>query len=59
MRQSRLLSEQVEQAQQAAPSAHMEQIMKSGFSMSDIKGTKFLQSYFLIDIAEMLVVSKR
>lgn len=38
MRQNRLLAEQVEQAQQAAPSAHLEQIMKSGFSMSDIKG---------------------
>lgn len=40
MRQNRLLAEQVEQAQQAAPSAHLEQIMKSGFSMSDIKGDK-------------------
>lgn len=38
MRQNKLLAEQVEQGQQAAPSAHLEQIMKSGFSMSDIKG---------------------
>lgn len=41
MRQNRLLSEQVEQAQQAAPSAQIEQIMRSGFSMSDIKGKIF------------------
>lgn len=39
IRQNRLLVEQVEQGQQAAPSAHLEQIMKSGFSMSDIKGS--------------------
>lgn len=39
MRQNRLLIEQAEQAQQTTQSAHMEQIIKSGFSMSDIKGT--------------------
>jgi len=37
-RQNRLLAEQIEQGQQTAPSGHLEQIMKSGFSMSDIKG---------------------
>lgn len=46
MHQNRLLSEQFEQTQQAAPSAHMEQIMKSGFSMSDIKGMAIC--YFII-----------
>lgn len=54
MRQNRLLIEQVEQGQQAAPSAHLEQIMKSGFSMSDIKGSniKSINSkiYFMINI---------
>jgi len=40
MRQNKLLAEQVEQAHQTAPSAHLEQIMKSGFSMSDIKGNE-------------------
>ena len=39
MRQERLKAEQAEQLQHTAPSAQMEQIMKSGFSMSDIKGT--------------------
>ncbi|KAL6426510.1 hypothetical protein ACFW04_009145 [Cataglyphis niger] len=49
MRQNKLLAEQVEQGQQAAPSAHLEQIMKSGFSMSDIKG---LQRNYSEDAAE-------
>lgn len=40
MKQNRLLAEQMEQVQQATPSAHIEQIMRSGFSMSDIKGLK-------------------
>ena len=38
MKQNRLLADQMEQIQQATPSAHIEQIMRSGFSMSDIKG---------------------
>jgi len=45
IRQNRLLAEQVEQAQQAAPSGHLEQIMKSGFSMSDIKGNESDSSF--------------
>lgn len=45
MRQNKLLSEQMEQAQQV-PSAHIEQIMKSGFSMSDIKGKIFIYKVF-------------
>ena len=49
MRQNRLFAEQIEQGQQAAPSAHLEQIMKSGFSMSDIKG---LQRNYSEDAAE-------
>lgn len=50
VRQNRLLAEQVEQAQQtAAPSAHMEQIMKSGFSMSDIKGKMNSKAIFIQD----------
>ena len=36
MRQNRLFHDQVES--HAQPSAHIEQIMRSGFSMSDIKG---------------------
>lgn len=49
MRQNRLLVEQTEQAQGTTQSAHMEQIIKSGFSMSDIKG---LQRNYSEDAAE-------
>lgn len=40
MRQNRLLQDQMESHVQT--SAHMDMIMRSGFSMSDIKGTKSL-----------------
>ncbi|XP_043499298.1 ryanodine receptor isoform X4 [Polistes fuscatus] len=53
MHQSRLLSEQFEQTQQAAPSAQMEQIMKSGFSMSDIKGLQRNYSEDAVEADEM------
>lgn len=37
-RQNRLISEQIEASMANPLSDHMEQIMRSGFSMSDIKG---------------------
>ncbi|XP_057319083.1 ryanodine receptor isoform X4 [Microplitis mediator] len=54
MRQNRLLIEQNEQSQAATPSAHMEQIMRSGFSMSDIKGLQRNYSEDAVEDAEMM-----
>ncbi|XP_034937910.1 ryanodine receptor isoform X2 [Chelonus insularis] len=54
IRQEHLLAEQHEQMQAAAPSAHMEQIMKSGFSMSDIKGLQRNYSEDAVEEAEMM-----
>ncbi|XP_043283357.1 ryanodine receptor isoform X10 [Venturia canescens] len=54
IRQNRLMAEQVEQSQHTAPSAHMEQIMKSGFSMSDIKGLQRNYSEDAVEDAEMM-----
>lgn len=50
MRQNKLVAEHVEQQMHATPSAHMEQIMRSGFSMSDIKGN------FIFDVKENLKI---
>lgn len=51
MRQNRLLMEQHEASQQMVPSAYTEQIMKSGFSMTDIKGKKKYTTFiFLMNI---------
>ncbi|KAL0274262.1 UNVERIFIED_CONTAM: hypothetical protein PYX00_006731 [Menopon gallinae] len=51
MRQRRLLADQ----EQTAPAAHIEQIMKSGFSMSDIKGLQRGYSEDAVEADEMLL----
>ncbi|XP_044016394.1 ryanodine receptor isoform X3 [Aphidius gifuensis] len=54
MRQNRLLMEQHEASQQMVPSAYTEQIMKSGFSMTDIKGLQRNYSEDAAEDAEMM-----
>ncbi|XP_043461888.1 ryanodine receptor isoform X4 [Leptopilina heterotoma] len=54
MKQNRLLAEQMEQVQQSTPSAHIEQIMRSGFSMSDIKGLQRNYSEDAVENDEMM-----
>lgn len=51
IRQRRLLADQ----EQTAPAAHLEQIMKSGFSMSDIKGLQRGYSEDAVEADEMLL----
>lgn len=56
MRQKRLLEEQYEQAApHATPSAHMEQIMKSGFSMSDIKGALICNKFKIFHVSKKIM----
>ncbi|XP_058809913.1 ryanodine receptor [Phymastichus coffea] len=53
IRQNRLLEDQAIQDQHTQPSAHMEQIMRSGFSMSDIKGMTDLQRNYAEEAQEL------